>query len=397
VQNHPEGEVFARVCALPQVASIVAATTDLGYDVYLVGGTVRDLILERQFLDVDLAVDGDALAVAATIGTPSATETRFGTVSVTSDGYRYDLARTRGERYPQPGALPEVAPAGIDADLERRDFTVNALAVGLNGSRAGELIAVPSALHDLEAHQLAVLHDSSFLDDPTRLMRLARYSARLGFTIAPHTRELATEAIRNNALDTISGTRIGNELRLLANEPDPIAAFEATAALGLPWALDPEMTRKALDVLPTDGRPNLLVLASVFGLQPNKQLLPELDRLGFTATDRDTIVETATESTSLAQRLSTTNTPSEIARVVGPSGIETVALAFSQGSPSQSLTWLRDLRHVKLEITGSDLIDNGIPEGPEIGRALTRAKSALMDGQAPDRDTQLEVALNPEE
>jgi tRNA nucleotidyltransferase (CCA-adding enzyme) len=397
VQNHPEGDVLARVPALPQVASIVAGTTDLGYDVFLVGGTVRDLILGREFLDVDLAIDGDAVAVAEMIGSPSTSATRFGTVSVTSNGYRYDLARTRSERYPQPGALPEVAPAGIDADLERRDFTVNALAVGLSGSRAGALIAAPNALRDLEARELAVLHERSFRDDPTRLLRLARYAARLGFTIAPHTRELASEAIRTNALDTISGTRIGNELRLLANEPDPIAAFEATAALGLPWQIDADVARRAIDVLPTDGRRDIVALASVFGPWHHEELLAELDRLGFTATDRDAIAEAATQSASLAQRLSDAHTPSEIARVVGASGIETVALASSQGSPSQSLMWLRDLRHVKLEITGSDLIENGIPEGPAIGQALARAKAALLDGRATDRDSQLEVALNPEE
>ena len=90
----------------------------------------------------------------------------------------------------------------------------------------GELLAVDGALDDLVSRRLAVLHDRSFIDDPTRLFRLARYAARLQFEIAPHTRELASEAIDNGALQTISGTRIGNELRLLANEPDPIAAFE---------------------------------------------------------------------------------------------------------------------------------------------------------------------------
>jgi len=397
VQNHAEGEVVARVSALPQVASIVASATDLPGDVYLVGGTVRDVILDREFLDVDLAVDGDALAVAATIGTPSGGETRFGTVTVTSHGYRYDLARTRGERYPQPGALPEVTPAGIDADLERRDFTVNALAVGLTGARAGQLLAVPGALADIEGKRLAVLHDRSFLDDPTRLLRLARYAARLRFTIAPHTHELATEAIRNNALDTVSGTRIGNELRLLANERDPIAAFEAAAALGLPWQIDADVAREAINVLPPDGRRDLLVLASVFGSRPSEQILPELDRLGFTATDRDAIAQAATRAASLARRLAQTTSNSEIARVVGASGIETVALAFSQGSPSQSLTWLRALRHLNLDITGEDLIKKGIPEGPQIGQALQAAKDALMDGLATDRESQLQVALNPEE
>jgi tRNA nucleotidyltransferase (CCA-adding enzyme) len=394
VQNHAEGELGARACALPQVASLISRASDLPGDVYLVGGTVRDLILGREFLDVDLAVDGDTLAVAATIGMPSGGETRFGTVSVFSDGYRYDLARTRSERYPRPGALPEVTPAGIDADLQRRDFTVNALAVGLTGSRAGELVAAAGALQDIETKHLAVLHDRSFLDDPTRLLRLARYAARLGFSIAPDTRELAEQAISTGVLDTISGTRIGNELRLLANEPDPVAAFQAVAALGLPWELDPEMTQQALDVLPTDGRRDLLTLAAVFGSRPAGQLLPELDRLGFTAPDREAIVETATRSRDLARRLSTTTSRAAIARSVGSLGIETVALAFSQGSPSQSLTWLRDLRHLKLKINGEDLIKNGIPEGPEIGRALARAKEALLDGLAPDRDSQLAVALD---
>ena len=309
VQKAAQGELFARVSALPQVASLIGDATDLPYDVYLVGGTVRDLILGREFLDLDLAVDGDGLALADKIGVPSGTETRFGTLSVTSDGYRYDLARTRSERYPHPGALPEVAPAGIDEDLRRRDFTVNALALGLSGSRAGELIAVDGALDDLNSRQLAVLNDRSFTDDPTRLLRLARYAARLGFSIAPHTRELAEQAVSAGALDTVSGTRIGNELRLLANEPDPIAAFEAAKAIGLPWELDRETTRRALTALPTDGRGDLLVLASVFGSQHSEQLPAELDRLGFTATDRDAIIEAATGSRALAQRLSTTNTP----------------------------------------------------------------------------------------
>jgi tRNA nucleotidyltransferase (CCA-adding enzyme) len=363
-------------------------------DVYLVGGAVRDLMLGRPFLDVDLAVDGDPSRLAAEIGTPDSIETRFGTVSVLRDGYRYDLARTRSESYPHPGALPEVEAAGIEVDLTRRDFTVNALALGLAGSRIGELIAADGAVDDLRSRQLAVLHDESFRDDPTRLLRLARYAARLGFSIAPHTRELAAQAISDAALDTVSGTRIGNELRLLANESDPIVAFEAAAALGLPWNIDRQLATSALLALPEDGRVDLLVLACVFGPQQHsEQLIAELDRLGFTATDRDAIADAATKSRELAQRLSHTTSNSEIASTVGSFGIETVALAACQGSPSQSRTWLRDLRHLHLQITGDDLIQHGVPEGPGIGQALAKARSALMDGTATDRDSQLQVAL----
>jgi len=396
VQSRTETELFDRVRTLTPVATILEEAADLGGGgVYLVGGMLRDLILGRRFLDVDLAVDGDALKLACAIGVPEGTESRFGTLRVARDGVRYDLARTRAERYSHPGALPEVEPARIDDDLTRRDFTVNALALGLTGPQAGELIAVDNAHEDLAARRLVVLHDRSFEDDPTRLLRLARYSARLGFDVSPHTRALADQAIRNAALDTISGTRIGNELRLLASEPDPVAAFEMVAALGLRWAIAGKLARAALAAVPPDGRRDLVTLACVFTLQhrPKAQLATELDRLGFTAPDRDAIVEAVTEAPALAKRLANTTSAAEIARAVGTSGIETVALASAQGSPSQSLTWLQDLRHLRLKITGDDIKANGIPEGPRIGLALQAANDALMDGVAPDRDAQLRVAL----
>ena len=393
MQSDTQDRLLACALSEPAIAAIVPAIESSNADVYLVGGTVRDLIVGRAFIDVDLAVDGDPSGLAAQIGASAGPETKFGTLSVQRDHHRYDLARTRSESYQHPGALPAVAPAGIDADLGRRDFTVNALALGLAGPRAGELIAAPGALEDLAARRLAVLHDLSFRDDPTRLLRLVRYAARLRFSIAAHTRELATEAIAGGALETVSGNRIGNELRLLAAEPDPVAAFEASAALGLPWSIDADPAREALAVLPSDGRRDLLALACVFARVPAEQLLPELDRLGFTAGDRDMIAQAAGQSGYLARRLSSATTPSEIARAVGTSAIETVALASSQGARSQALAWLRDLRHRTLDITGQDLIENGIPEGPEIGRALARARAALLDGEATDRRSQLEVAL----
>lgn len=367
-------------------------STDL--DVYLVGGAVRDLMLGRAVADVDLAVDGDLGALVATFDPSNGAQTRFGTVSVMRAGHRYDFARTRRERYPHPGALPEVEPAGIGADLARRDFSVNAIALGLSGARTGDLLAAPGALEDLRTGRLSVLHDRSFIDDPTRLLRLARYAARLGFAPDPHTQELAAEAIASDALGTISGTRIGNELRLLATEPDPVVAFEAAADIGLPWTIDPALARAALEALPADGRADLLVLTCVLG--QDEQLAGELDRLGFSAPDRDTIVEGAGAAV-LAQRLADAHTRSEIARTVGTAAIETVALAYGQGSRAQSSTWLHDLRRRTLEITGRDLIANGVPEGPRIGAALQAARDALMDGDATDRESQLRVALRAAE
>jgi tRNA nucleotidyltransferase (CCA-adding enzyme) len=390
VQINSDEQLNEHARASPPIGEIAPFVRAFAGEVYLVGGAVRDLILGREIVDVDLAVDGDAARLASELGTPRASQTRFGTITVERNGYHYDLARTRREAYPHPGALPEVEPAGIAADLGRRDFTVNALALALSCPRAAELLAAPGALEDLEARQLAVLHDRSFLDDPTRLLRLARYAARLGFAPSPHTRELAAQAIAGGALGTISGTRIGNELRLLANERDPVAAFEAAAELGLPWRIDAQLARGALRVLPTDGRADLLVLGCALNAE-------ELDDLGFTAGDRDTIAEAATRSRGLAERLAETGSRSEIARTVGSFGIETVALASSQGAPSQSQTWLQDLRHQTLDITGQDLIERGIRQGPSIGQALQAATDALMDGTAADRESQLQVALRAAE
>jgi len=397
-------QLAARVLDLAELAPLSElAARPPRHGVYLVGGGLRDLILGRPLLDVDLATEGEASELAARLGASGAEATRFGTVTVALGGLRYDIARTRRERYPQPGALPEVEPADIDADLLRRDFTVNAIAVGVLGPRTGEVVAAPRALDDLASRRLAVLHDTSFLDDPTRLLRLARYAARLGFEVAPQTRQLAEHAIASGALSTISGTRLGNELRLLAAEPDPVAAFRSAADLGLPWSLDTALATRALHALPPDGRPDLLVLALALIPPGSKdsparggargRLIDELDQLGFTATDRETITEAATQAPALADRLAQARSRSEIARAVGNAGAGTVALASALGPPEPAQRWLEELRHVRLEITGDDLVGGGVPQGPAVGRGLTAARDALLDGSAPDRASQLEVAL----
>src|SRR5207248_1818743 len=176
--------------------------------------------------EIDLAVEGDPDPLLAALGGADVEHERFGTATV--DGV--DVVRARAERYPQPGALPEVRPGTIDDDLQRRDFSVNAIAVALDGA---EVRAVDHAGEDLDARRLRVLHDDSFRDDPTRLWRLARYAARLRFAIEERTLQLASEAVADGALMTVSGVRMGNELRLALREPDPVAALVEAASLGL--------------------------------------------------------------------------------------------------------------------------------------------------------------------
>src|SRR5437588_3521245 len=264
----PAPAMLELIGTLPAARPLLDAVGDED-GVYLVGGAVRDLLLGGRPVDLDLVVEGDAPAVAARIGERPVVHDRFGTSTVTANGFTYDVARARREVYPHPGALPEVYPAAIGDDLLRRDFTVNAIAIELGGVRAGSVRAAPGALEDLEHRSLRVLHDRSFIDDPTRLLRLARYASRLRFGIEPRTGALAADAVRSDALGTVSGPRIGTELRLLAREPDPIAALAALRPLGVDSAIHPRfglrdesLARRAIGILPDDGRRDRLALAA---------------------------------------------------------------------------------------------------------------------------------------
>jgi tRNA nucleotidyltransferase (CCA-adding enzyme) len=357
--------------------------------VHLVGGAVRDLLLDRAPRELDVVVEGDVGALAARLGaqTAAVAHERFGTATVRDGDCRWDLAAARAERYARPGALPDVRPAGIEQDLRRRDVTVNALALDLFD---GTLRGAPHAEDDLAAGRLRVLHDASFTDDPTRLWRVARYAARLGFAPEEHTAQLAGEAVRAGALDTVSAARIGNELRLALAEPDPVAALEAAVALDLaPWlAPDRALTERALALLPAgEGRRDLLVLAAAL-VAPADALLAGLQ---FTASER-AIVRAAAAARALDDA---PRAPSQLARLVRGWRVEAVALAAARGEGAAAARrWLAELRHVGLRITGDDLRAAGIAEGADLGRRLQAVLDLRLDGVVDDdREAQLAAAL----
>src|SRR3954451_15132627 len=179
-----DDELLARLRARPRAARLLDALAGVE-GAHLVGGAVRDVLLGGEAVDLDVAVEGDAAAAARTaaerVGGRVREHERFATATVEADDLAFDVARARRERYPAPGALPEVEPASLEEDLLRRDFTVNTLAAALGPPTPGELRSAPGALEDLETRRLRVLHDDSFTDDPTRLLRLVRYAARLRF------------------------------------------------------------------------------------------------------------------------------------------------------------------------------------------------------------------------
>jgi tRNA nucleotidyltransferase (CCA-adding enzyme) len=428
--------------AQPGGSELLAAAAEVaGGGAFLVGGAVRDLLLDRRPRELDVVVEGGnaplgqiatqlAGALASRLGAHASVNEheRFGTAIVEwegeeGEGARIDMATARREHYPAPGALPEVEPGSLAEDLKRRDFTVNALAGALEGSRPEELHGVPGALEDLRAGRLRVLHERSFIDDPTRLWRLGRYRARLGFAVEEHTARLAATAVAEGALQTVSLTRIGAELRLALGEADPVAALAALDELGVLAALhqrlwfDTRLARDALELLSeaedsSEPRPrtDLLLLAVV--LQPMVvDLLEEdvdvegdmhalLEGMEFRSGEIALVTRAAICADALAEELGRAEESSEIYEAASLESLEGVALAGAWDEPSWSNArvavhrWMTELRNVRLEITGADLLAAGFPEGPEIGRRLKAALYAKLDDELEDgREAELAAAL----
>jgi tRNA nucleotidyltransferase (CCA-adding enzyme) len=413
-------ELLAAVAARPGGPELLAFARARG-DVALVGGATRDLLLGREPRELDVVVAGDAAAFAeelvARIGDGSASITsheRFGTVLVDWATGRVDIAERRAETYPLPGALPQVRGGSGEEDLRRRDFTVNAIALALGGRQRGRLDAAEHALEDLADGRLRVLHERSFTDDPTRLLRLARYRTRLGFETEPHTAELAADALAAGALGTVSRARVGAELRLALLEPEPVRTLAALEELGVLAALDPRLrldeglARRALALLPEDGRPDALLLAVLLLPLAHEReqtgasaILELLDALEFTAAERGRVARTASNAQSLLERLRRADRPSDVHEAAAPSTLEAVALAAAlDGEPisrqvaQAAEEWLRSWRHVHLAITGDDLLAAGLSPGPEIGRRLAFALARRLDGELADgREAELRAAL----
>lgn len=334
--------------------------------VFLVGGAVRDLLLGRERADVDLVVIGDAAALAARLGADPVEHERFATAKVQLDGHEVDLATARTETYPKPGALPEVAPASeIEADLRRRDFTINAMALPLAG--APLFIDPHGGRADLEAGLLRVLHPGSFVDDPTRALRAARYAARFGFALEGETEAL----LRATDLGTVSADRRRAELLRLAAEPEAARGFELLAEWGLIELREGgvELARRVIELTKT---PPWRDLAS------REEAV--LDAAIGPAGAEEELATAHPQKPSLAVDLAARRDPVELvlARALGAEWLD---------------RYLLEWRSVALEIDGEDLKAAGIPQGVAIGRGLKEALIRKLDGEISGRDQELEGAL----
>jgi tRNA nucleotidyltransferase (CCA-adding enzyme) len=337
-----------------------------GGPVYLVGGAVRDLLLGSGRADLDIVVEGDAAALAASLGGAVAEHERFATAKVEFAGHELDIAAARTETYPAPGALPEVAPAaGIDEDLRRRDFTVNAMAIPLRGG--ARLIDPFGGRADLGRGELRVLHPESFVDDPTRAIRAARYAARFGFELEAETERL----LRAADLGTVSADRRQAELLRLAGEATAPRGFE----LLVEWDL-------------LEPRPRGVELAAAVGVVLATETWKRL-----VAEDRAVLAAVLGPAGNEADLVSADpQRPSRAVELAG--GRDPIELVLARALGAEWLDrYLAEWRTVELEIDGDDLIAAGVDPGPALGRGLREALRAKLDGEVAGRDQELATAV----
>jgi tRNA nucleotidyltransferase (CCA-adding enzyme) len=373
--------------------------------VYLVGGMVRDLILERANEDVDLVVEGDGIAFAEELAReldgrhhPHAP---FLTAVVTlPHGLKVDVASARTEFYRTPAALPEVATSLIRQDLYRRDFTVNSLAVALQGDRYGDLVDFFGGRKDIQRREIRVLHSLSFIDDPTRALRAVRYARRLDFVIAPDTRHLITTALAEGVFERLSGQRLRRELELLLTEAHPTEALALVARLGLLPAISPDLRwseairahlmevegQLAWYELEGLGPPpeSWILFLGGLAVQAGADAVARLaQRLQLGGAARHRVLALPSEVETIVQATDPSLPRSRRVRVVETCPSEPLLLAMAQ-VPIEARRALADAAEaaarLEVPVTGRQLLEREVPPGPRIGRTLMMVRDALVDG-----------------
>jgi tRNA nucleotidyltransferase (CCA-adding enzyme) len=380
--------------------------SELGQELYIVGGVVRDLFLGRANFDFDLVVEGDAISLARKLAKDSQAKltvhSRFGTAKLNYPGFSLDLATARSETYSKPGALPTVKPGSLKDDLIRRDFSINAMALHLNPQRFGELIDLYNGKDDLERRLIRILHPKSFIDDATRILRAIRYEQRLGFKLEAETEKLLRHHVA--MLDTISGDRIRHELELILKEDEPERALRRAEELGVISQLCPslkgngwlrKMFSKARQIDIRVSLPILYLCLLVYNLNA-KENEDFVIHLNFPKNSAEAMRQTLQLKAQLHKLTNPELKPSVIYRLLhdySAPAIQANALASESPVASQNLLlYLNKLRYVKPLLNGKDLKKMGVPSGPKIGETLNRLQIARLDGEVKTRKDEERLA-----
>jgi|WetSurMetagenome_2_1015567.scaffolds.fasta_scaffold33872_2 tRNA nucleotidyltransferase (CCA-adding enzyme) len=378
-----------------------------GERLYLVGGVVRDLILGQTTLDLDLVVEGNGIELARRLQEINhgelAVHPRFISATLKWERWSIDVATARTETYARPAALPDISPSTINQDLFRRDFSINAMAVQLNPGEYGKLLDPHDGRSDLREKLVRVLHQKSFIDDPTRIWRGLRYEQRLDFRLEKETLYLLKRDV--NMLDSLTSDRIRYEIECVLKEPAPEKVFRRAAELGVLGRLLPS--------LPGDGW-----LAEQYGKLREMKLPPpqEMDfRLALlayplSAAEVDVFIDRLNlpkslealvrDTIAVKNKLKLLATPgvsrSSIFNILdGLSGDAITLNSMVTESPiaAQSIKlYLVTLQNVKVLMHGNDLISMGVPQGPRVKEVLDQLLRARLNGKVRTREDEEKLA-----
>ena len=383
--------------AAPDVAlvqRIGEAAADAGVELWLVGGPVRDALLGRTVHDLDVTSEMPAAELgailAARLDGAIRARSQFGTVKLRLGKRTIDLATTRTERYAKPGALPSVSPGDIRIDLARRDFSINAMALSLHPQRFSELLDTQGGAADVASRTLRALHERSFQDDATRLLRAVRYLARLAFQPEPETQRWLTRDLPY--LDTISPVRLRREIELLLTEADAPNAVAVAIETGVLPAIDRSLGAQSVReaVLRAGERKlhGLALLGALVYALPADRVAAFQTRIRPTGEQKQ-IISAVARLREARSSLRTASLPSEVDRIAAglpQDAIRAVAATDDDAEVRRNLDRYAVAAKQRTPLDGHELIALGIEPGPAVGEMARALRRAVMDGEATSRE-----------
>ncbi len=386
---------------------------ELGYRAYAVGGFVRDLLLRRANLDIDLVVEGDAIEFARAFAQRQKIKCKFHkkfntAMLIFPDNLRVDVASARFEYYQHPAALPIVEFSSLKMDLYRRDFTINTLALDLNPEDFGHLIDFFSGQKDIKEKVIRVLHNLSLVEDPTRILRAIRFEQRFGFKIGKQTASLIRNAVRMGLIDKLGGRRFLHEIQLILEEEDPVQPIRRMAEFGVLPALAPSMTFdqkqqqlfERLKQVVSWYRLSFLdepldrwwvYLLALFSNLPHEEIVSAGARLILSAGQLDRMLWTLENSGKLIRGFfqKARHKPSEIYRALQPFRPEELLFLMAAADKEETRKavshYFHRYRNIASELRGKDLKEMGMPPGPIYRKLLDEILDARLNGEVRSR------------
>jgi tRNA nucleotidyltransferase (CCA-adding enzyme) len=383
---------------------------ELDSKAFLVGGSVRDLLRGERNLDIDIVIEGDGIAfakkLASTLSAKVNVHERFATAKIKKDGLRLDVATARTEYYETPAALPTVKMSSIKKDLYRRDFTINTLAVRLNPRDFGQLVDFFGAQRDLKDRTIRVLHNLSFVEDPTRAFRAVRFAERFGFRLSKQTRGLIKSALKMDLFSKLTGSRLYDELALTFKEAEPFRVIKMLSDHGLLGVIHKDLTFSeelerllvsvhdtllwfALSFMEEKPETTSIHLMALVSQMKDEQKEEALKRLAVPQKLKKSVIRGTRTAQGLLRRMPLGD-PAFIYDSLSALDLETILFTMSltkeEDAKKEISKYLLELRHVRPILRGDDLKTLGIEPGPLYSSILREVRAGRLRGELKSRE-----------